>query len=86
MFLHTIRGSLFRQPMKYQIINCESVVVGIRDDTVLGRSRGRSCGPPDGGFREKEFFTGGPQLLPPLFLKARVIPKKGNPSLRGFDD
>jgi hypothetical protein len=27
-------------------------------------------------FLEKEFFTGGPPLLPPLFLKARVIPKK----------
>jgi len=37
-------------------------------------------------FLEKEFFTGGPPLLPPLFLKARVIPKKENPSLRGFDD
>ena len=36
MFLHTIGGSLFRQPMKYLIITCESVVVGIRDDTVQG--------------------------------------------------
>jgi hypothetical protein len=31
MFLHTIRGSLFRKPIKYQIITCESVVVGIRN-------------------------------------------------------
>ena len=30
--------------------------------------------------------SGGPPLLPPLFLKARVIPKKENPGLRGFDD
>jgi len=37
-------------------------------------------------FLEKEFFTGGPPLLPPLFLNARVIPKKKNLSLRGFDD
>ena len=28
MFLHTIRGSLFRQPMKYQILTGVSVVVG----------------------------------------------------------
>ena len=56
--------------MKYQIITCEIVVVGIRDDTVLGRFRGRSGGP----------------LLPTLFPKARVIPKKENPNLRGFDD
>jgi len=50
------------------------------------RFRGRSDGPPDGGFLKNEFFTGGPPLLPPLFLKARVIPKKENPGLRGFDD
>jgi hypothetical protein len=48
--------------------------------------RGRSGGPSDRGFAGKEFFTGGPPLLPPLFLKARVIPKKENPSLQGFDD
>ena len=36
IFQHTIMGSLFRQPMKYQITTCESVVVGNRDDTVLG--------------------------------------------------
>jgi hypothetical protein len=50
------------------------------------RFRGRSNGPPDRGFLKNEFFTGGPSLLPPLFLKARVIPKKENPGLRGFDD
>jgi hypothetical protein len=37
-------------------------------------------------FVEKEFFTGGPPLLPLLFPKTRVIPKKENPSLRAFDD
>jgi len=37
-------------------------------------------------FLEKKFFTGGPPLLPLLFQKARVIPKKKKPSLRGFDD
>jgi hypothetical protein len=35
---------------------------------------------------KKEFFTGGPPLLPSLFSKAPVIPKKENQSLRGFDD
>jgi hypothetical protein len=86
MFLHTIRGSLIRQPMKYQIITCESVVVGIRDDTVLGkRLRGRSGGPPVTLFPRKP-QSGGPPLLPTFCPKARVIPKKENPSLRGFDD
>jgi hypothetical protein len=32
MFLHTLRRSLFRQPIKYQIITCESVVVGIPEE------------------------------------------------------
>jgi hypothetical protein len=37
-------------------------------------------------FVEKEFNTGGPPPLPPLFPKTYVIPKKKNPSLGGFDD
>jgi hypothetical protein len=37
-------------------------------------------------FVEKGIVTGGLPLLPPLFPKACVIPKKENPSLRGFDD
>jgi hypothetical protein len=48
MFLHTIRGSLFLQPMKYQILTSESVVVGIGMTRFLGKKlRGRSGGPPD---------------------------------------
>jgi hypothetical protein len=49
-----IRRSLFRQPMKYQIITCERVVVGIRDDTVVGRFRGRSTCHPEEGKPEPE--------------------------------
>ena len=79
MFLHTIRGSLFRQPMKYQIITCEIVVVGIRDDTVLGRFRGRSGGPPEWGFRGKRVFYRRPAASSNIVPKSTCHPEEVKP-------
>jgi hypothetical protein len=80
MFLHTIRGSLFRQPMKYQIITCESVVVGIRDDTVLGkRLRGRSGGPPVTNSFSTKTSIRRPAASSHILPKSTCHPEEGKP-------
>jgi hypothetical protein len=80
MFLHMITGSLFRQPMKYQIITCEGWLsefgmTGFWDK----RFQGRSGGPQDGGFRGKGIFYRRPAASSHIVPKSTSHPEERKP-------